>query len=1154
MTLCQRRGGSSGCVPRLALGIAAAAASFAATAAQESPEGCQTAAAPAAVSCPGGQAPDAQGICSQCPEGKQSPNGTASCQYCRNTLIASDEQDRCVCDTLNFNVWGGSSDDAACSPCAEMKVIRNADIASKNVLDEVTEFIDASTAVDKFAVSCHGPSVGVKAELINKQGEERVNEEFRGAACGKHDHCECAGGPMGDAQLCPNNGYWLHPTLVKEMQSNGTTPSLEKMRSAYYLYECFPTRGGGPSRCQHWSRCIQEADTDTGINDPWSPYVDDEEFADWLLKDPNNQKITCVSGLAAQKGEVRDLRDEECWKDDDTCTGDWDFMRTDGINCCAPGFMGPRCDSCIPPLMKINDACVKCEAEGLASINWSGMIVGVGMAFGFTIFLMRKAAMTFKDADGTATIAIFYFQVIALMFKDRAKSMAMPFLMDLLVVMEMGFLTNSERTCMVKLTFYENFYFSILSTVLVVVVIYCVIVALTSLTAEEKDTAEHQVKRLHEAKKKKVANHIIQNMTLFEHLGVVERDKLVAAMTGLDKLKKGDTVIKEGEKEFFIIVVEGKCSVQRGGAAPDTVGAGQHTGVECLFHAHRSDVTIKALEKETTLMTIKRPKFKGLDLPEKPVTPEANPLAEDEIDDGAGTGPAAEPKKLAEMSRGRAAKGTKQKRSRSRSPGGTPLALGDEHEYGEPDDYDKIVEAEASVDRVFTSMFQKTRRKIALETEVEETGCRANVKNVLKIVTTEMKKLYHASQDPTGRITGLLEAFIALYGPVTLQAMSILFCRTVVDTELQWTEDMGGRRTLVPPDVDNPVTKSVLVVDSSEECNTPRYYMALVFGCAVLFVFIILVPAFMVYSSKSFYNHVDSLKQSDAEAKALAKERYHSHWKDYTKEERHAKIEECAHELRLQMLGSTSFLMSTFQMSVNKEANYWYPSWYLLRRALLNFVYFYGLKSGDGTFPMVVGKYDWRVVVAIIFVVSSVLQDHYNPFRSERESNLEKWCLHFLTVVVIVDIADQTKSVYLCMVLSGVFAFLTIKDIIQNAKTKSVAEKKWHSLRKLQVGTVEHRGADGLMQKVGRIDATQAETNCQAETHVRGQVGKLKMMNAMGEAQAAAQAASGIGVAHGRRTGDPLRRSADSVESDDGAVGVGGGAAAAAAAAPTHVL
>ena len=91
-----------------------------------------------------------------------------------------------------------------------------------------------------------------------------------------------------------------------------------------------------------------------------------------------------------------------------------------------------------------------------------------------------------------------------------------------------------------------------------------------------------------------------------------------------------------------------------------------------------------------------------------------------------------------------------------------------------------------------------------------------------------------------------------------------------------------------------------------------------------------------------------------------------------------------------------------------------------------------------------------------------------------------------------------------------------------------------------------------MMQKVGRIDATQAETNCQAETRVRGQVGKLKMMNAMGEAQAAAQAAAGIGVAHGRRA-DPLRRSADSVESDDGAVGVGGGAAAATAA-PTPVL
>ena len=46
--------------------------------------------------------------------------------------------------------------------------------------------------------------------------------------------------------------------------------------------------------------------------------------------------------------------------------------------------------------------------------------MGTLLAFCFTIFIMHKACTTFQDADGTITIAIFYFQIVALLFKDRA--------------------------------------------------------------------------------------------------------------------------------------------------------------------------------------------------------------------------------------------------------------------------------------------------------------------------------------------------------------------------------------------------------------------------------------------------------------------------------------------------------------------------------------------------------------------------------------------------------------------------------------------------------------------------------------------------------------------------------------------------------------
>lgn len=58
--------------------------------------------------------------------------------------------------------------------------------------------------------------------------------------------------------------------------------------------------------------------------------------------------------------------------------------------------------------------------------NLFAWLMGTLLAFCFTIFIMHKACTTFQDADGTITIAIFYFQIVALLFKDRAADFGPP--------------------------------------------------------------------------------------------------------------------------------------------------------------------------------------------------------------------------------------------------------------------------------------------------------------------------------------------------------------------------------------------------------------------------------------------------------------------------------------------------------------------------------------------------------------------------------------------------------------------------------------------------------------------------------------------------------------------------------------------------------
>ena len=347
------------------------------------------AAAQAADSCPGGHvilrnATYPSGICERCPEGKQSPGGVAPCVYCRDTLTPTTGRDGCECAPLHFSVWGSTTNltDVRCTPCAALHVTRLADMrkereaASTGWVGTRLGLYQGGASLDDFAVPCKGPSVGVQESLDDKGDVDVVK-----SLCDTFDHTECAGGPKGESQVCPNTGVWMMPESVLAIERNLTAVPPDRtseQASMFFLQECMPPRGGGPSRCQHWSRCVQDADNPAfaSSDDPWTPYISDEEFAAWLNK-PENAGKNCAT-------ELRDFNpDTEQASREELKNNPWARVRSDGVNCCAPDYTGLMCDACIEPLMKINEKCVFCAQGGNLELDWSKMVLGTGLAVGF---------------------------------------------------------------------------------------------------------------------------------------------------------------------------------------------------------------------------------------------------------------------------------------------------------------------------------------------------------------------------------------------------------------------------------------------------------------------------------------------------------------------------------------------------------------------------------------------------------------------------------------------------------------------------------------------------------------------------------------------------------------------------------------------------
>jgi hypothetical protein len=221
----------------------------------------------------------------------------------------------------------------------------------------------------------------------------------------------------------------------------------------------------------------------------------------------------------------------------------------------------------------------------------------------------------------------------------------------------------------------------------------------------------------------------------------------------------------------------------------------------------------------------------------------------------------------------------------------------------------------------------------------------------------ELVGIYHACINPIARRAALLEISIFLYGPVTLQAMQVLFCKTVNQASY-------------------PVREPTI------DCQSDVHKRVQVFAACFLFFVIFGVIGLMYHAAWRFYGvlETDPRVQGEVLAKQLSGER----WATMNKEERRAEIDRCGHQLRVQLLGQECFMVSVLQLTVKRDCAYWYPQWHLLRRTLLNFAYMGGLARGGKLSP-ILGGMDWRVLVMVVLCISTTIQYHFRPFRDSAE-------------------------------------------------------------------------------------------------------------------------------------------------------------------------
>lgn len=837
-------------------------------------------------------------------------------------------------------------------------------------------------------------------------------------------------------------------------------------------------------------------------------------------------------------------------------------------NCCWPGFTGRLCEHCIDSEthMKIGGACVYCE-------TWSAYKLAAGAfgAFCFTLFIMHKASTSFQEANGTATVAIFYFQIVALLFRDRALKFGW-FVVGLLNIFDLGFVRNTQSTCVIPLSFYGNFYYSIFSTIVIVVICYALMIGITTLTATVTHLGESEMVDPEELKRTRIITHVLSHMPIFEDLNETQLEAVAKAMTYHKKMVKGHKVKERGQHEgLFVIVITGECIVA--GEAHDQSTAvekhfreGQHFGEHALLGHGTKHIDVRVSKRHTSVMTLSKSAFSAVKVDGEEIyqkvfakaeqlvldedTAEVNrdfvkydsdgkddidrveaekwlidrrfdPTVEfvdllfdkfdsngngrisradwtevlrqaDELEDyfsqfdkdesttidmaelglllkacGRPVPAAAELKQLKakldvnasghidfqEFCHFMLTESLGLEKAEKRVPGMTKKHLSQSQET-DRDDTEHLVELEDQISRAMVHAYTMTAQKrnvtVTKQVIITHSFC-WKVQQAFKMVDLEIMRIYEACSNATARRCAALEMSVALYGPLTLVAMSMLFC---------WEID----------------GKQVLVVDSTQECGSEEHKMAYWFSVLFMLALGLGTPLTMWYAALSFYETLDSDHAIRNHAKHLAKTRHHSTWKTMKKRQRKLAIESCMFELRMEMLQAHSFLLTSFQMSVSQSAAYWYPQWHLLRRTIINFLYFEGLRNGNG---QVYGA-DWRVLMVVLLAVSDLLQIRFDIFRTHSLDELEMWSLHFLLVVVVIDIANEEISFFLCLILSGIFSVLVALDYKRDKQTEQRAGQYWNKIQtlsftdKLKTGAVLSPKAGGGLQQELSSDVTGA--------------------------------------------------------------------------------
>ena len=551
--------------------------------------------------CPGGEGWNGfLETCVACPEGMQSrQNSTQPCSFCPHTLMpAEPARDGCVCQEHYFNQWPSSAaaDFAKCTSC-EKVMVTPWDAPARTRCE---------TCDDASSVSS--------------------------SPCAKTAQCECKGAAKGEATVCPAWGYYLDFGQHAEASPGGAQavvgessrkpaeaemPDTEEARAAEYeMLQCSSPRDGLGSRCQHWTRCIREADTeqdswndpeevqraaDFGLPRDKQVYVSDAELEAWLAKEgAGNRGKSCPTEISEENPQ--------------------------GPNCCLPGYTGRICEDCVSPLVKVDGYCLACDGVNLKRVS-----LGILMSLGFVLLMMRKSVERFKDCNGKASIAVFFLQTVMLLYKDRVP--------DVLNIganfMDVSFLRNTKTSCTIEMGYHGLFFFNLLSTLVVMLVVYIIVLVVTHTTLKSKEITSYVAHTVSRARAVTLAEDVLGSIMEFKMLSHKERHE-IAQDLDVTWFKFGDDILCEGDVPGqadsegnvrdhgqFYIIAKGEVAVkirhhQGEGVGPDatiqqvgTMKAGEYFGQVALLHESPRTATITAIS-DVQALSLDNQKFRSL--------------------------------------------------------------------------------------------------------------------------------------------------------------------------------------------------------------------------------------------------------------------------------------------------------------------------------------------------------------------------------------------------------------------------------------------------------------------------------------------------------------------------------------------------------------